>query len=192
MAMAVITPVQKTNTLISNEMFGMILFIVTEIMFFTALISAYLVIKSGNNYWVPPDTIRLPIYFTICNTCVLFTSGWALYKSGQYIKSKQRIEGARFLKLSLLMGFLFTLFQGTEWFFLIRDGMTMDSGMFASCFFLLIGSHALHALIGVIFLVRTFLKINTSSFKDESFFALQLFWYFVVVIWPVLFYLVYF
>ena len=49
---------------ISNGMIGITIFIVTEVMFFAALISAYIVIRSGQDEWPPWGQPRLPVETT--------------------------------------------------------------------------------------------------------------------------------
>ena len=47
------------QNVISSPVFGMSVFVFTEIMFFVALISAFMVIKAGNGDWQVPEG-RLP------------------------------------------------------------------------------------------------------------------------------------
>ena len=68
------------KNIISNKVLGMLIFVFTEVMFFTALISAFLVIK-GDAPWSIPHGVRLPILATAYNTMVLLFSGGCL--SGQ-------------------------------------------------------------------------------------------------------------
>ena len=56
---------------VSSGVIGMLIFMVTEAMFFAALISAYLVIRSGIEEWPPWGQPRLPIETTAFNTLVL-------------------------------------------------------------------------------------------------------------------------
>ena len=68
--------------LIDSRQFGMLLFIVTEVMFFASLVSAYLIIRSGLEEWPPWGQPRLPVWSTALNTAVLLSSGVAAYLSG--------------------------------------------------------------------------------------------------------------
>ena len=66
----------------------------------------------------------------------------------------------------------------------------MHSSIFGACFYLLIGSHGLHALMGAVALLyfaNVFEKTQRGTIH-----ALMIFWFLVVGIWPVLFGLVYF
>ncbi|MBQ46676.1 MAG: hypothetical protein CMP10_04175 [Zetaproteobacteria bacterium] len=172
---------------------GMIIFICTEVMFFTALISAFLVIKAGAGNWVPPEDVRLPILATSVNTCFLVISGLLMLMAGRLYKEKETRDRAveAYLR-STILGAIFVCFQGWEWVQLIQYGFTMQAGIFAATFFLVIGSHGLHAAATVIAMIWHYRAIKKHELTISGFRALQYFWLFVVCIWPILFGLVYF
>ena len=175
---------------ISSPVIGMGIFVFTEVMFFLALISAFLVIKAGTPEWSIPDGITLPIYTTLFNTFLLFLSGYFLWSAGNYHVKKNLEETKSQLTKAAVFGLIFVAIQGYEWVQLIQYGMTMHSGIFGACFYLLIGSHGLHALMGAIALLyfaNVFEKTQRGTIH-----ALMIFWFLVVGIWPVLFGLVYF
>lgn len=177
---------------VANEELGMLVFIVTELMFFAALISAYLVIKASSlTYWVPPLDIRLPVLATGFNTAVLLTSGFVIYKSGGILET-DRPRAIFWLQLGAMLGLFFVGFQGYEWVQLISKGMTMTSGVFGACFFLLIGSHGLHAMLSVLSLLWALWGLKRNKVTAAQYKALRIFWYFVVGVWPVLYTLVYY
>ena len=89
------------------------------------------------------------------------------------------------------LGAFFVLFQGYEWLGLIREGLTLTSSNHGSFFYLIVGTHALHALGGLIFLGLGYLALRASRLEDERFQAIQIFWYFVVLLWPILYVRVY-
>jgi heme/copper-type cytochrome/quinol oxidase subunit 3 len=90
------------------------------------------------------------------------------------------------------LGVCFVLFQGFEWMRLIAYGMTITSGLFGACFFLLIGTHGLHAAAAAITMVYLYMRLTRNQLSPDHLRAMQVFWYFVVAIWPVLYGLVYF
>ena len=71
--------------LIDSRQFGMLIFIVTEVMFFASLVSAYLIIRSGLEEWPPWGQPRLPVWSTAFNTLVLVASGVAAFVSGGWL-----------------------------------------------------------------------------------------------------------
>jgi cytochrome c oxidase subunit III len=58
--------------------------------------------------------------------------------------------------------------------------------------FLLIGTHGLHAAAAALALISLYVQLRRGTLKLDHLRAMQIFWYFVVGIWPVLYGLVYF
>lgn len=177
---------------IPNGLLGMLIFIVTEIMVFAALISAYLVVRSSAPEWPPPNQPRLPVEATAANSLILFLSGFLAFRSNRsFFLPGEEQKACGLLFLSILFGTVFVLVQGYEWIGLIHFGMTMTSGPFGSFFYLIIGGHALHAVIAIIILAIAYRKMKQSVLTPSEFWTGQAFWYFVVAVWPILYWLVY-
>ena len=70
-----------TRTPISSGVLGMLIFMVTEAMFFAGLISAYMVIRAGIEEWPPWGQPRLPVVATAFNTVMLLASGFVMAHS---------------------------------------------------------------------------------------------------------------
>ena len=163
------------------------IFVFTEVMFFFALISAFLVIKANNpGSWDLPENIRLPVVATGFNTLVLIASGFFLFRAGRQEK-QQGDQGAvsHSLLVSAVLGLFFVGFQGFEWVKLIRWGMTLRSDLFSSCFYLLIGSHAVHALSGALAMLGLWWLYRHRRVSQDHIYAMQVFWFFVVGVWPI-------
>ena len=50
--------------MISNGLFGMLVFVLTEAMLFAGFISAFTIVKASAPVWPPPDQPRLPVEAT--------------------------------------------------------------------------------------------------------------------------------
>lgn len=186
-------PGAQRKPLLASCVLGTIIFVVTEVMFFTALVSAYLVIKAGMGAWAPPESVTLPVAATALNTVILLASGVLFFVAGKRYKGVS--DSGKIIQLYLLaglMGAFFVSLQGYEWVKLVSYGMTMQNSIFGSCFFLLIGSHGLHVLSAVIVVGFFFRRLLRGELTVDQFKALRIYWYFVVAIWPVLYGLVYF
>jgi len=183
---------ETRNPPIANAVLGTIFFVLVEAMFFAALISSYLVIRAGAGLnWIPPANVRLPVEATAVNTVALLISGVLMILSAKLFADKN--PKARWFFLgSLVLGISFVLLQGREWIGLIDVGMTILSGVFAACFFLLIGLHGLHAITAIIAMVYLWLTMQNDLIKVERIQAITIYWLFIVGIWPVLYGLVYF
>jgi heme/copper-type cytochrome/quinol oxidase subunit 3 len=83
------------------------------------------------------------------------------------------------------------MFQGYEWVRLIGFGLTMTSSTYGAFFYLIVGAHALHAIAALLALGYCNLRLARHDLTRTVFSATQIFWYFVVMLWPVLYVLVY-
>src|SRR4029450_10593606 len=76
-------PVER-RPLIPNNVLGMIIFVVAEVMFFAGLVSAYIISShAAPSGWPPPGQPRLPSWETAINTVGLLASGVLLWKAGR-------------------------------------------------------------------------------------------------------------
>lgn len=185
-------PKDKNGSVLPSNVLATLVIVFTEVMFFTALISAFLVIKAGHSNWSVPTDIRLPVMATGLNTLVLMLSGWFLWLAGRLLrKGSPAGEVRAVIMRAILLGGCFVCFQGYEWIQLIGYGMTMKSSIFGAVFFLLVGSHALHAVGGII-AMSYFWSVSSRSVSRSGLISVQLFWGFIVAVWPILYGLVYF
>jgi len=84
---------QRAKSPVSSGVVGMLIFIVTEVMFFGALISAYLVIRAGLDEWPPWGQPRLPVETTAINTLALLVSGLLMLYSRKLMQKDKVSEG---------------------------------------------------------------------------------------------------
>jgi heme/copper-type cytochrome/quinol oxidase subunit 3 len=95
------------------------------------------------------------------------------------------------LLASIGLGAFFVIFQGVEWVALIREGLTLTSSHHGSFFYLIVGLHALHAVGAITVLAWVWLRLQRGRLTASRFYAAQIFWYFVVGLWPILYLRVY-
>ncbi len=180
----------RREPLIPNGVMGMLIFVVTESMLFAGLISAFTIIRSGASVWPPPGQPRLPVEETALNSAALLLSGLLLYVARRrYAKDR---ESAKLpLLLSMLLGAFFVAFQGAEWVALIGQGLTVTSSTLGSFFYLIVGLHGLHAVAALLVLAYTWQRMRRGWLASSQLATAEVFWYFVVGIWPILYFVVY-
>ena len=178
---------------VPNGVLGMLIFVAAEVMFFAALISAHTIARSTvlGGVWPPPGQPRLPVERTAFNTAVLLLSGVLLWLANRYMNSKPRVA-RRYLEGAVLLGIAFVSLQGVEWVALLREGLTLRSSSHGAFFYLIVGAHALHAVAAVFALAWVYFLMRRGRRMPAAFAATQVFWYFVVLVWPVIYLRVYF
>lgn len=181
----------RPPALLPNAVLGMILFVVVEIMFFAGMVSAFLIAKAGSVLgWPPPGQPRLPIAETALNSLALLASGAVLWWAGRAYQKERKSARAPLL-VAIALGCFFVGFQGVEWLALIREGLTLTTSTHGSFFYLIVGSHAAHAVAALGGLLYAHLRLRRRLLNHSTFTAARVFWYFVVAVWPVLYGVVY-
>jgi heme/copper-type cytochrome/quinol oxidase subunit 3 len=178
------------TTLVSSAALAMLIFAFAEVMLFSGLISAFTIIRSSALVWPPAGQPRLPYEETAANTTALLASG--LFLALAHRTFRRDPARARWpLTLAIVLGGLFVVFQGTEWVALLRQGLTMTSSVMGSFFYLIVGLHALHAVLALVALVYAWIRLQEGRLRSDLFAGIQVFWYFVVGIWPFIYLRVY-
>ena len=183
---------QRREKLVSNGVAGMLLFIFTEVMLFAGFISAFVIVKARavGAVWPPPGQPRLPVESTAFNTAALLISGVVLVVAHRaFLRGDRAIDGR--LGIATLLGALFVALQGREWVALLGEGLTLTSSPYGSFFYVIVGTHALHALGAIAAMIWALQRLRAGELTPERLSAVALFWYFVVLVWPVLYLQVY-
>jgi heme/copper-type cytochrome/quinol oxidase subunit 3 len=175
---------------ISNGVLGMSLFILTEIMLFAGMVSSFSIVRASSAIWPPPGQPRLPLEETAINTAALFLSGALLIVAQRRFKI-DRASARLPLVASILLGTFFVLFQGWEWASMLAQGLTLTSSMLGSFFYLIVGTHALHAIVAIGLLLQVWRRLERGWLQPSQLATTAVFWYFVVAAWPVIYLRVY-
>lgn len=184
-------PASRRRRIADNGVIGMLIFVGTEVMFFAGFISAFTIARTtAIGGWPPPGQPRLPVEATALNTLALLASGVMLHVAWRAYRHAPA-SAVRPFAVSLVLGALFVLFQGGEWLGLIREGLTLTVSTHGAFFYLIVGMHALHAIVALGVLAWVFQLLRRGSLVPSVFATAQIFWYFVVAVWPFLYWRVY-
>ncbi|SEW24643.1 cytochrome c oxidase subunit 3 [Aliiroseovarius sediminilitoris] len=182
--------------------YGVILFIMSEVMFFVAWFWSFFKhalypMTEGSpaidGVW-PPEGIETfdPWHLPLINTLILLLSGaavtWAHHAIAHENNRKDLITG---LALAVILGVLFTMFQAYEYSHATFD---FAGNIYGVNFFMATGFHGFHVIVGTIFLFVCLLRAMKGQFTPEShvgFEAAAWYWHFVDVVWLFLFAAVY-
>ena len=150
-----------------------------------------MIVKGGAAVWPPPDQPRLPVSATAFNSAVLIASGIMLFVANRNYRNLGPAHARSALLASAGLGTFFLLFQGYEWVQLIGQGLTLTSSNHGSFFYLIVGIHALHGIAALALLWQAYWRLTNGRLLYNTFLAAQVFWYFVVGIWPIVYLRVY-
>ena len=178
--------------------FGMMLFILSEVMFFVAFFWAFFnaSLFPVGGVW-PPEGIKMvdPLNLPLLMTMILLLSGCTVTWAHAAIVQNKKEEFVTALGLSALLGFFFIGFQAYEYSHLASHYFGFTDGIFASTFYMATGFHGFHVLVGALFLAVCWLRAKKDHFTKDSHFGFEAaawYWHFVDVVWLFLFVAVYF
>lgn len=182
----------RSPKLLPNGVMGMVIAVFTETMLFAGFISAHEIVRSQSiaEMWPPYGQPRLPFGATALNTGALLLSGIVLFAAHRlFLKDSQRAVTPTLI--ALLLGTFFVSAQGMEWIALIGEGLTVTSSTYGSFFYVIIGAHAIHAIGAILALAWAWFRLRSGRLTSTEFVTVQVFWYFVVLVWPFLYLQVY-
>lgn len=186
--------IAPSRPLVSNARLAVVLIIVGESMLFAGLIGMYLVFRLSTETWPPPELPQLPVFVTALNTFVLFASVVPMHRALQALRRDDVVRATRLAAVTGLLGLLFLTVQGFEWVRLVQHGLTLQKGQYGGSFYVLIGCHALHVLVAVLWVVAVTVLSERRRFSaahHDGFEMCTIFWYYVAALWAGLFPLVY-
>jgi cytochrome c oxidase subunit 3 len=167
---------------------GIAIAIVSILMFFMALASAFL-IRKGTGGWVP---VRIPGLLWV-NTAILLTSSATLEMARKRL-AKSDVSGFRKLwQVTTILGVLFLVGQLVAWRILAGQGIYLATNPASSFFYIFTGAHALHLLGGVCALLYV-ARRNFDQAKVSLGVAAEVasyYWHFMDALWLFLLALLY-
>ncbi len=167
---------------------GFLLFLVSDVVLFSAFIFAYLYLRNSGQGWPPPGVARPEVAFASVNSVVLFGSGATMHFALENWKHGNFMKFANWLIMTIILGSMFLAGQGYEYAHI--KASWAGSGIFGASFFTLTGMHGFHVFMGVCYLIILLLQAVQGKYTQSRFFGLTagtLYWHFVDVIWVVLF-----
>ena len=197
-----------------SEKLGMWVFLGSEVMFFTALIGSYIILRFGSpEQWAAPGQM-LNVPLTAVNTFLLICSSVTMVKAFAAIQDGDQ----RLLKLYLLatvaIGAAFVGVQAWEYTALVHEGflpsgyrpgselaeraaeglLPVSVGVYGSSFYTMTGFHGFHVTMGVICMSFVTWKAYRGAYTKEDHRGVEvvgLYWHFVDLVWIILFTIVY-
>ncbi len=175
----------------------MILFIVSEAMFFFAFFWSYFYFSFNPGFaigcvWPPLFLVTInPFGLPLLNTLLLVTSGATLTWSHHSIVFGDKEQASIALLLTIFLGIIFTGFQLFEY---QSAPFSISDSVYGSIFYLTTGFHGFHVLVGTIFLIVCFYRLFFDHFTREQHFGFEAaawYWHFVDVIWILLYFIFY-
>jgi cytochrome c oxidase subunit 3 len=129
------------------------------------------------------------------NTVVLLTSSVTVHIAHVALKDDNRKKFNRWLGITVALGIFFLFLQAEEYIHAYQElGLTLESGIYGTTFFMLTGFHGMHVTLGTVMLLIQWLRGLKGHFSHDDQFGFEAaswYWHFVDVVWVGLFIFVY-
>lgn len=181
-----------TRMVTSNIRYGIILFIVSEIMFFLRFFWGFFHSSLRPSIeisveWPPQVQSINPFDVPLLNTIILLSSGITITLRHHYLLINDFLKRKYLLLVTIILGVYFSAAQIFEYW---DSQFNISDSSFSSCFFVATGFHGFHVVLGTIFILRAYLRIKLMYFSQFHHTGIEnriWYWHFVDVVWLFLF-----
>lgn len=185
-----------------NLKFGMWVFLLSEVMFFTGLIGSYIILRFANPEHFAEPGVVLNVPLTGLNTFILICSSVTMVKAFAAIQHGDQSGLKKWLLATILLGSIFLGIQAYEYFELGSHGFLPAAAaygaeggpLYGMTFYTMTGFHGAHVTIGVLCLIFTAVQAFRGKYTAASYGGVEimgLYWHFVDLVWIILFTIVY-
>ncbi len=178
----VIEPAPRTRGY-PTAWWGMVVLIATEAMVFLALLSSYFFVRAGASTWPPPGISPPELHRSVVFTIVLLGSSIPVFWMEHALHRRNMHQVAISLAIAFAMGAAFL--ANTAYDFLNME-FGLQENAYASLFWIIIGLHAIHVLIGLLMSATVQVKVWTGRVTPENHVTPEVFalyWHFVDGVW---------
>jgi heme/copper-type cytochrome/quinol oxidase subunit 3 len=171
---------------------AVLLFLVSEFVFFVFLIVAYIYSRPSEISGPNAHSSLVP-WKTGLYTVFLLASSGTIYFAEQSL-DKNRRRFVIWMSTTILLGAVFLFGEIREYSGLLHKSITISRNLFGSTYFTLTGFHAIHVTLGILMLVTVTGLIATGRLREKrmtAFKAVTYYWHFVDIVWVMVFSVVY-
>ena len=169
---------------------GVMIWLGSEVMFFSGLFAAFFTIRSHAAVWPPTgtklDTIQAGVF-----TVILLASSFTMQHAVWQQERGKRSSAKLWIVITLVMGAAFVSNQFYEWITLSHHAATDPTvTAYGSLFYIMTGLHGLHVFLGLVAMVFLFLRLKGPKGdpgETAVFQAVSYYWHFVDIVWIGLF-----
>ncbi|MAC32611.1 MAG: cytochrome c oxidase subunit 3 [Haliea sp.] len=142
------------------------------------------------------DAAAWYLWLPLWNTIILLSSSVTVHIAHLGLLNGNKSKFNLWLGITVVLGMVFVGLQALEYYEAYAHfGLTLNSGIYGSTFFMLTGFHGFHVLMGMTMLLIQWLRsVRAGHFTADDHFGFEAsswYWHFVDVVWVFLFLFVY-
>jgi cytochrome o ubiquinol oxidase subunit 3 len=178
---------------VETKAIGFWIYLMTDVLLFASLFATFAVLRNST-FGGPSgaDIFNLP--FVLVETMVLLTSSFTVGLAVLAAQRGYKKQTLIWLGFTFLLGIVFLAFELSEFSHLATEGNSWQRSGFLSAFFTLVGTHGLHIIVGLLWMLVMMIRLWRFNLKKTDLNRLALlglFWHFLDVIWIFIFSVVY-
>jgi cytochrome o ubiquinol oxidase subunit 3 len=165
----------------------------TDFVLFASLFATYAVLHAGT-FGGPGSKQLFDAPFALLETLILLASSFSCGLALLAARSGSKKGAIASLAATLLLGSSFVALELSEFAKFIGMGAVPSKSAFLSSYFTLVGTHGLHVVVGLLWLLSLIVAIASRGFTRSNLRKLalfSLFWHFLDIIWIFIFTIVY-
>ncbi len=183
---------------------GMWLFLYTELLLFGGLFLVYMVYRFLNQEAFLEASYELNVWMGTINTVILLTSSLTIAMSITALQKGDKKLSIILLWLTIAAALAFLVIKYFEWSAKFEhglfpgmehyDALPVGERLYFYLYFFMTGLHALHVIVGAVFILVVVKKIGNGSVNQKRYSLLEnsgLYWHLVDLVWIYLFPLFY-
>ena len=167
-------------------LFGTILFLASELLFFGGLFAAYFALRAQTSPW-PPEGVELDVRLSAVATALLVISSFTFH-AGVSAAERGRLDRFRpWLWVTIALGTGFAVIQLYDYLHL---NFAVSSNAYGTMYWAMTGMHGLHVVAGLILMLVVAMRTSWGAYRSgniDGLHAAAFYWHFVDVVWVALF-----
>lgn len=172
---------------------GLWVYLMTDCILFATLFAVFVVLK-GATAGGPSGADIFDLDFVLIETLLLLTSSLTIGIAVMAARKGNKRLTLALVAATFLLGAIFLGMELWEFNHLIAEGYGWQRSAFLSAFFVLVATHGLHILVGLLWIIVVWVRLIKKGFTKndvQRLTLLGLFWHFLDVIWIFVFSIVY-
>lgn len=177
---------------------GTLLFFISEIMLFFSFFWGFFhsslspTLELGS-HWPPIGIDKIDVWsIPLLGTILLLSSGFTVTIAHNSIYNRKKSITLISLLVTIILGSIFVGLQAFEYY---NSNFTVSDSVYGSVFFLTTGLHGLHVIVGVLFLIVSFIRLFRDNYTIDHHLGFEfsiLYFHQVDLIWIFVFFFYYF
>jgi cytochrome o ubiquinol oxidase subunit 3 len=178
---------------VEKKAIGFWIYLMTDVLLFASLFATFAVLRNST-FGGPSGADIFNLQFVLVETMILLTSSFTVGLAVLAAQRGYKKQTLIWLGLTFLLGIVFLVLELSEFNHLVMEGNSWQRSGFLSAFFTLVGTHGLHIIVGLLWMLVMMIRLwrfNLKKIDLNRLALLGLFWHFLDVIWIFIFSVVY-